>query len=303
MALGCDARARRRPPARRRRRARHGLRDPERIPTPVPVQGGVVRQGNAHLRRPGPTFGSGGERIVRLSSGAARRRSPTGFSSLGGFDIDATTGNLYVVDNCFGADSAAATRRRATRVYRRSTTRPRARRPSRRARARSLPSGTFATPRGRARPSGRSVVLIADAVGPARDAVVEVVEPTTVEHSDHRTSTSLARLATDGTYALCRATSTAPSSGSVGSSRSRRGAPAGTLIGGLSGSYGARRSTGRATSSSPAASRSDFSSSTRRGREQRRRRPPERAHGFRVLERHLRSTRRAAPALVLDFAA
>jgi hypothetical protein len=67
------------------------------IPALGTVQGGVVRAGDAILVGRGD-FGPGTESIVRLDAGGATTIA-TGFSSLGGFDLD-ETGTLYVVDNC-----------------------------------------------------------------------------------------------------------------------------------------------------------------------------------------------------------
>ena len=67
-------------------------------PTPDTVAGAAIRQGNAILVGQG-TFGSGGQSIIRLEGGRATT-IVTGFSSLGGFDLDGD--DLYAVDNCFG---------------------------------------------------------------------------------------------------------------------------------------------------------------------------------------------------------
>ena len=67
------------------------------IPASGTVQGGVVRAGEAILVGRGD-FGAGTESVVRIEGGMPTTIA-TGFSSLGGFDLDAA-GTLYVVDNC-----------------------------------------------------------------------------------------------------------------------------------------------------------------------------------------------------------
>ena len=67
------------------------------IPAFGTVQGGVVRAGDAILVGRGD-FGAGTESVVRIEGGMATTIA-TGFSSLGGFDLDAA-GTLYVADNC-----------------------------------------------------------------------------------------------------------------------------------------------------------------------------------------------------------
>src|SRR6059058_3440037 len=66
------------------------------IPTPGPVQGGVVRRSGAILVGQG-SFGANSETIVRLDGGGSTTIA-TGFNSLGGFDLDAA-GTLFVADN------------------------------------------------------------------------------------------------------------------------------------------------------------------------------------------------------------
>ena len=74
------------------------------IPTPGPVQGGVVRRSGAILVGQG-SFGANSETVVRLDGGGSTTIA-TGFNSLGGFDLDAT-GTLFVADN--GAELGGAT--------------------------------------------------------------------------------------------------------------------------------------------------------------------------------------------------
>ncbi|HLK10919.1 MAG TPA: hypothetical protein VKW76_06025 [Candidatus Binatia bacterium] len=80
------------------------------IPTPDTVQGGVVRRGGTILVGQGPTFTANAQRIIRFAEGGTPTTLATGFSSLGGFDIDAA-GTLYVVDNgsCLGPLPGATT--------------------------------------------------------------------------------------------------------------------------------------------------------------------------------------------------
>ena len=73
------------------------------IPAFGTVEGGVVRAGEAILVGRGD-FGSGTESVVRVEGGMATTIA-TGFSSLGGFDLDAA-GTLYVVDNCLECGAA-----------------------------------------------------------------------------------------------------------------------------------------------------------------------------------------------------
>jgi hypothetical protein len=199
----------------------------------VPVQGGVVRQGNALFFGQGPTFSAGAQSIVRLD-GTRLTTIATGFNSLGGFDIDGA-GNLYVVDNCFGADGCGSPTTGDT-VYK--ITNAVARTTATTAAASELvPSGTFATPQD-VMVQSSGVILIADAAGVGAGRVVKLVEPSTI--SNLVTGLDfLGGLATDGSTLFV-----ANFDGSGFSVRKHvlaTGMSLGTLIGGLSGSYGLAR--------------------------------------------------------------
>ena len=262
-------------------------------PTPVPVQGGVVRKGNALFFGQGPTFTAGAQSIVRLD-GTRLTTIATGFNSLAGFDIDAA-GNLYVVDNCFGSDGCGSPTTGDT-VYKiaNATTRTTA---TTAAASELLPSGTFATPQD-VLVIGSGVVLVSDAVGPGAGRIVKLVEPSTV--SNVVTGLDfLGGLATDGST-LFVGNLDGTFVGSVKKFVLATGAPLGTLVGGLSGSYGLARDeagnvlvTGGFTS--------DFSSSTVEavngaGTK------TERAHGF-SFSGDIAFDAARGQALVLDFAA
>jgi hypothetical protein len=68
------------------------------IPTPDTVAGGVVQHDDAVFVGQGPSFTAGAQSVIRLDAGVATTIA-TGFNSLGGFDLDAASGTLYVVDN------------------------------------------------------------------------------------------------------------------------------------------------------------------------------------------------------------
>jgi hypothetical protein len=202
-------------------------------PTPVPVQGGVVRQGNALFFGQGTTFSAGAQSIVRLD-GTKLTTIATGFNSLGGFDIDGA-GNLYVVDNCFGGDGCGSPTTGDT-VYKiaNATTRTTA---TTAAASELLPSGTFSTPQDVLLVPG--AVLISDAVGVGTGRIVKLVEPSTV--SNLVTGLDfLGGLATDGPT-LFAGNLDGVFVGSVRKFALATGASQGTLIGGLSGSYGLAR--------------------------------------------------------------
>jgi hypothetical protein len=137
------------------------------------VQGGVVRDGNALIVGQG-TFGSGGERIVRLE-GARATTIADGFSSLGGFDLFGTTA-LYVVDNCFGSDFGCGNPSTGDTVYAipdpigRSTAAPAAD-------TAVVPSGTFATPQD-VRVLPGPLVLVTDAVGVGAGRIAKITGTT-----------------------------------------------------------------------------------------------------------------------------
>jgi hypothetical protein len=261
-------------------------------PTPVPVQGGVVRQGNAILFGQGATFSAGAQSIVRLD-GTKLTTIATGFNSLGGFDIDGA-GNLYVVDNCFGTDPCGSPTTGDT-VYKipNATTRTTATTANA---SELLPSGTFGTPQDILLVPG--AVLIADAVGAGSGRVVKLVEPSTVSHLVTGQD-FLGGLATDGST-LFVGNLDGSFVGSVRKFALATGASQGPLINGLSGSYGLARDeagsilvTGGFTG--------DFSSSTVEAVS-----PAgvktERAHGF-TFSSDITFDQVRGQALVLDFAA
>jgi hypothetical protein len=262
-------------------------------PTPVPVQGGVVRQGNALFFGQGPTFTAGAQSVVRLD-GTRLTTIATGFNSLAGFDIDAA-GNLYVVDNCFGADGCGSPTTGDT-VYKipNATTRTTA---TTAGASELLPSGTFATPQD-VLVVGSGAVLVADAAGPGAGRVVKIVEPSTVTNLVTGLD-FLGGLATDGST-LYVGNLDGSFVGSVKKFVLATGAPLGTLIGGLSGSYGLARDeagnilvTGGFTN--------DFSSSTVEavnGAGMK----TERARGF-TFSSDIAFDAARGQALVLDFAA
>ncbi len=262
-------------------------------PTPVPVQGGVVRQGNALFFGQGPTFTANAQSIVRLD-GTRLTTIATGFNSLGGFDIDAA-GNLYVVDNCFTGDGCGSPTTGDT-VYKIPNARTRTTATTAGA-SQLLPSGTFATPQD-VLVIASGVVLVADAVGPGAGRVVKIVEPSTVTNLVTGLD-FLGGLATDGST-LFVDNLDGTFVGSVKKFVLATGAPLGTLIGGLSGAYGLARDeagnllvTGGFTN--------DFSSSTVEavnGAGMK----TERARGFAFSSDIAFDTARGQ-ALVLDFAA
>jgi hypothetical protein len=262
-------------------------------PTPVPVQGGVVRRGNAMLFGQGPTFSAGAQSVVRLD-GTRLTTVATGFNSLGGFDLDGS-GNLYVVDNCFGTDGCGSPTTGDT-VYKIADATTRTTATTANA-SELVPSGTFSTPQD-VLVVGSGVVLIADAVGVGAGRVVKLVEPSTV--SNLVTGLDfLGGLATDGST-LFVGNLDGSFVGSVRKFVLATGASLGTLVGGLSGSYGLARDeagnvlvTGGFTN--------DFSSSTveavnAAGTK------TERARGF-TFSSDIAFDPARGQALVLDFAA
>jgi hypothetical protein len=261
-------------------------------PTPVPVQGGVVRQGNALIFGQGATFSAGNQTIVRLD-GTRLTTIATGFNSLGGFDIDGA-GNLYVVDNCFGTDGCGSPTTGDT-VYKiaNATTRTTATTANA---SELLPSGTFGTPQDVLLVPG--AVLIADAVGVGAGRVVKLVEPSTV--SNLVTGEDfLGGLATDGST-LFVGNVDGSFTGSVRKFALATGASQGTLIGGLSGSYGLARDhagnilvTGGFTSGFTSSTVEAVSVAGVK---------TERAHGF-TFSSDITFDAARGQALVLDFAA
>jgi hypothetical protein len=197
------------------------------IPTPATVVGGVVRSGNAILVGQG-TFGTGTEQIVRLD-GAVATTLATGFNSLGGFDVGA--GTLYTVDNCYGSDvgcSGATTGDSLYAIPDAFTTTAAVTAGA----SAVLPAGSIA--------AGQDVlvvpgaILVSDAVGVGAGKVLKVAGTTV---TDLATGLDfLGGLATDGTTLFVGNVD-----GSfVGSVRkyTLAGAPSGTLVNGLSGTYG-----------------------------------------------------------------
>ena len=258
------------------------------FPTPDTVQGGVVRQGNALIVGQG-TFGSGGERIVRLEGGIATTIA-TGFSSLGGFDLDGTT--LYVLDNCFGADFGCGSPTTGDTLYAiaNATTRSTA---ATAAASEVVPSGTFATSFDVLVVPG--AVLVSDAVGVGSGRIAKVVGTTVtnlVTGLDF-----VGGLATDGSTLFV-----ANVDGSfVGSVRkyTLAGASLGPpLITGLSGAYGLARDEGGKVLVTGGFT-GDFSSSTIEAVDSGGTKT-ERAHGFGFSSDIFFDAPRGA-ALVLDF--
>jgi hypothetical protein len=201
------------------------------FPTPDTVAGGVLREGNALIVGQG-TFGSGGERIVRLD-GARATTIADGFSSLGGFDVSG--GTLYAVDNCFGTDSGCGAPTTGDTVY--AIADPTARTTSASAAGSELvPSGTFAAPQDVLVLPG-PIVLVSDAIGVGAGRIAKIVGTSVtnlVTGLDF-----LGGLATDGTELFV-----ANVDGSFAGSVQRfalTGTPHPPLIGGLSGSYGVAR--------------------------------------------------------------
>jgi hypothetical protein len=197
-------------------------------PTPDTVQGGVARQGNALIVGQG-SFGSGGERIVRLDGGSATTIA-TGFSSLGGFDLSGD--DLYVVDNCFGSDFGCGSPTTGDTVYHVGSALSRTTAVTA-AGSEVVPSGTFATPQDVIAIPGPTL-LVSDAVGVGSGRIAKVVGTTVTNLVTGLDFTG--GLATDGAQVFI-----ANVDGSfVGSVQhfTLAGAPAGPPFGGLSGAYG-----------------------------------------------------------------
>src|SRR5689334_2615980 len=143
------------------------------FPTPDLVQGGVMRRGNAIFVGQG-TFGSGGERLIRLSNAGATTIAD-GFSSLGGLDFDVTTGRLYIVDNCFGSDFGCGNPSTGDTLYHidDAMTRTTA---AAAAASEVVPSGTFSTPQDVLVRPGQ--IWVSDAIGVGAGRVATVVGTT-----------------------------------------------------------------------------------------------------------------------------
>jgi len=259
------------------------------FPTPDLVQGGVLRRGNAIFVGQG-TFGSGGERIIRLS-GAGATTVADGFSSLAGMDFDTTTGRLYVVDNCFGSDFGCGNPTTGDTLYHidDALTRTTA---AGAAASEVVPSGTFSTPQDVLVRPGQ--IWVSDAIGVGAGRVATVVGTTV--NTQVGGLDFLGGLATDGTFLYV-----ANVDGSfVGSVRkyTLAGAAQPQLIGGLSGAY-ALAVDGGGNVLVTGGFTGDFSSSTvlavSAGGA-----ATERAHGFGFSSEIFYDAPRGA-ALVLDF--
>ena len=259
------------------------------FPTPDLVQGGVMRRGNAIFVGQG-AFGSGGERLIRLSNAAATTIAD-GFSSLAGMDFDVTTGRLYVVDNCFGSDFGCGNPSTGDTLYHidDALTRTTA---AAAAASEVVPSGTFSTPQDVLVRPGQ--IWVSDAVGVGIGRVATVVGTTV--NTQIPGLDFLGGLATDGTFLYI-----ANLDGSfVGSVRkyTLAGVAQPQLIGGLSGAY-ALAVDGGGNVLVTGGFTGDFSSSTilavNAGGA-----ATERAHGFGFSSEIFYDAPRGA-ALVLDF--
>lgn len=195
------------------------------IPTPGKVQGGVVRRGADIFVGQGPTFTGGAQSVIRFSEGGPATTIASGFNSLGGFDL-APDGTLYVVDN--GLEASGATSGDTLYAISDAATRSSALTASA---AEVLPSGSIDTASDALVVPG--AVLVSDAVGPGAGRVVRVAGGSAtnlITGLDYS-----AGLAVDGSTMLV-----GNLDGSFVGSVQRydlTGAPAGTLVGGLSGSY------------------------------------------------------------------
>jgi len=198
------------------------------FPTPELVQGGVIRRGNAIFVGQG-TFGSGGERIIRLV-GASATTIADGFSSLAGMDFDTTNGRLYTVDNCFGSDFGCGNPSTGDTLYRIDDAMTRTTAAGASA-SEVVPSGTFSTPQDVLVRPGQ--IWVSDAIGVGAGRVATVVGTTV--NTQIPGLDFLGGLATDGTFLYI-----ANVDGSfVGSVRkyTLAGVAQPQLIGGLSGAY------------------------------------------------------------------
>ena len=231
------------------------------IPTPVPScrAASCARAMRSSSAKDRPSAAGGAERRAPRRH-AARRRSRPASTRSAGFDIDGA-GNLYVVDNCFGADWL-----RQSHDGRHASTRSRTRR---RARPRPRPRGERAPAvrhlrdaagRARGRAWRRARRRRASASGAGR--VVKIVEPSTV--TNLVTGLDFLRRLSRPTAATLFVGNLDGSFVGVGQEvRARDGhARSARSIGGLSGSYGRRPRRRRATSLVTGGFTSDFSSST-----------------------------------------
>jgi hypothetical protein len=196
------------------------------IDTPDIVAGGVVSAGDAVFVGQGD-FGPGGQIVVRLDADGNPTTIATGFNSLGGFDWDGAKDTLYVVDN--GGEQPGATSGDTVYAIPQASTRTT---PVAAADVAVVPSGTI--------PFAQDVVvapdglLVSDGAGPGAGRVLHVVPGIAtplVGGLDYASGLALVGggldvANVDGAFV-----------GSI-AKYTLTGAPAGTLVGGLSGVYG-----------------------------------------------------------------
>jgi hypothetical protein len=196
------------------------------IPTPGKVQGGVVRVGADIFVGQGPTFTAGAQSVIRFTEGGPATTIASGFNSLGGFDI-AADGTLYVVDN--GLNASGATSGDTLYAIPDASTRTSALASSA---AEVLPSGSIHFASDALVVPG--AVLVSNAAGPGAGTVVSVAgskAANLITGLDYA-----AGLALDGSTLLVGNVD-GTFVGSVGK-YGLDGKSAGTLVGGLSGTYG-----------------------------------------------------------------
>ncbi len=194
------------------------------IPTPAPVQGGVVQSGDAIIVGQG-AFGAGLQSIVRLDAGVPTTIA-TGFNALGGFALDGT-GTLFVVDNG-GNLMGAATGDTVFAI------------PNALTRTTALPAvGAEVVPAGSI-PSAQDVaidgtdLIVSDAVGPGAGRVVRVsggVVSNLITGLDYTAGVFI-----DGGTRLIVGNSDAAFVGAI-REYTLAGAPVGPIATGLSGTY------------------------------------------------------------------
>jgi hypothetical protein len=197
------------------------------IPTPGTVQGGVVRVGADIFVGQGPTFTAGAQSVIRFTEGGPATTIASGFNSLGGFDI-AADGTVYLVDN--GLDAPGATSGDTLYAIPDAPTRTSALASSA---AEVLPSGSIHFAQDVLVVPG--AVLVSNAAGPGAGTVVHVAGSTAtnlITGLDYA-----AGLALDGSTLLV-GNLNGSFVGSVGKYGLDGGTSAGTLVGGLSGTYG-----------------------------------------------------------------
>src|SRR5262245_7814457 len=195
------------------------------IPTPGKVQGGVVRRGADIFVGQGPTFTGGAQSVIRFTEGSPVTTIANGFNSLGGFDI-AADGTLYVTDN--GLEATGATSGDTLYAITDAPTRTSALASGS---AEVLPSGSINFASDALVVPG--AVLVSDSVGPGAGKVVSVAGGASkdlITGLDYaaglaRNGSTLLVGNLDGSFV-----------GSVGK-YGLDGKSAGTLVGGLSGTY------------------------------------------------------------------